>query len=325
MNKLPPSEFYFPVSRNPFSFKTGLIKLEPNNKDNKHKIFQIDSDWLQYHQQKMSARQESLAKYVLSKRLDKAIENKACQYIIETLCEQQSEFFSCESNSELRQFHNRISGEIIHYNSEYNLISTTNSIAPAYINLLDALCCQLQEDFSLVHVNEQHDNLVYLHLCFPNYWSGENKIGKCFSGAHKYVPAMENISKSSEQLNELLKTQGPFERFTWGITTDKRLNHHPVAPAGIPQAEWYGRQITADSPLYLRVERQVTAPFPLESAYMFSIRTYFVELEHSSAEQLERLIVSIESMSDDILKYKGIAQSKVLLISRLKQFSAAKI
>ena len=128
---------------------------------------------------------------------------------------------------------------------------------------------------------------------------------------------MEGINKKADKLNKLLKSEGPFERFTWGITTDRRLNHHPKAPDGESEKEWYGRNIDETSPLYLRVERQVTTPFNRESAYLFSIRTYFVDLSHEPKDNLEILIQSIQSMPEDILKYKGIHQQKDLLSKRL--------
>lgn len=318
---LQPPINYFPVSLNPFSFKTGLIKLSGTPKGHEQNIFQIDSEWSHYRQEKLKSRKERLSKYVTRKGLDKNIENRACSYIVETLTKQHPTLFTLHKESQKQVLHNTLSGESIEFDNYFNILNSSKPIEPAYENLLDALCCQLQEDLSIIHITEQHDKLVYLHLCFPNYWSAESKIGKCFSGAHKYVPAMETINKNSEKLNKLLKTEGPFERFTWGITTDKRLNHHPNPSENIDQDTWYGRQFSPDSPLYLRIERQVTAPFSKESAYMFSIRTYFVDLRKANGEQLRRLITSIETMSENILKYKGLAENKELLIKRLSQLA----
>lgn len=317
MTKLAPPLHYFPVSKNPFAFKTGLIKLDKTVNTQAQKIFQIDSLWFEYHQAKMQSRAEQLNKYVLSKRLTRAIENRACAYIINTLSQQYPEFFQYDIQGNTVTFSNHLSDEELIFDEDYHLQSTNKIVNPPYENLLDALCCQLQEDFSLIHITEQHDNLVYLHLCFPNYWAAEHKIGKCFAGAHQFVPAMEGINKKADKLNKLLKSEGPFERFTWGITTDRRLNHHPKAPDGESEKEWYGRNIDETSPLYLRVERQVTTPFNRESAYLFSIRTYFVDLSHEPKDNLEILIQSIQSMPEDILKYKGIHQQKDLLSKRL--------
>ena len=61
MSKLASPRFYFPVSRNPFAFKTGLSKLDSTADD--AVIFQIDKQWPEYHRQKQIARNENLEKY----------------------------------------------------------------------------------------------------------------------------------------------------------------------------------------------------------------------------------------------------------------------
>ena len=83
---------YFPVSSNPFEFRTGLRVISPGNKT-ADKIFQVDTEWQRYRQAKMTARAERLDKYVCSHQLSPATESHATSFILNQLTHEYPEQF----------------------------------------------------------------------------------------------------------------------------------------------------------------------------------------------------------------------------------------
>ena len=284
---------YFPVSSNPFEFKSGLrvIKSGSNAED---KIFQIDTEWQQYRQAKMAAHAERLDKYVCSQQLSSAAESRATLYILNQLTREHPEQFKLAQAQINARLHCHLSGEQLHFDQSLQLISNNK-----YQNALDALSCQVQEDIAIIERHKQKDFISFLHLCLPNHWAAEDKLGQSIIDAHLPVPKMDKINQQTPKLINALIHKGPFERFTWGIATDKRLNHHPIAPDGIEQAEWQGRKFDPDKPeLYLRIERQTTTGLAEVNAFIFTIRTYHHAVKDLTGDELTILKHAILTMPD---------------------------
>ena len=292
---------YFPVSANSFEFKPGLRAIKPGNNANDI-IFQIDNEWQQYRRAKMAARAERLDKYVCSHQPGPAVESCATQYIANLLTSEHPEQFELTYSQNNIILHCRLTGEQLHFDQSLQLINNSD-----YQSALDALCCQVQEDVAIVERHKQRDFISYLHLCLPNHWAAENKIGQSFIDAHLPVPEMDKINQQSSKLIDALIHRGAFERFTWGIATDNRLNHHPIAPTGIEQAEWQGRNFDSDKPeLYLRIERQTTTGLPEVGAFIFNIRTYHRPVKELARDELTILKHAILTMPDSVKTYKGL-------------------
>ena len=165
----------------------------------------------------------------------------------------------------------------------------------------------MQEDIAIIERPEQIDFISYLHLCLPNHWAAEDKIGQSFIDVHAPVPEMDNINQQASKLIESLIHKGSYERFTWGIATDMRLNHHPITPGGIEHDEWQGRKFNPDKPvLYLRIERQTTTGLPEVSAFIFTIRTYHRAVKNLTRDELSILKHAILTMPDTVKAYKGL-------------------
>lgn len=319
---LPSPLNYFPVSKNPFEFKAGLRKLSGDLSDMNERVFQIDADWPRYRENKQQARLENLSKYVCSKRFSEDAQKVLSVYILEQLQLEYPQYFRTRSENGHLIVLCELSGDKLVLDEHYRLLSVESNIFPLYENTLDALCSQVQEDFSYTLLVDDKDTIAYLHLCAPNYWAARDKIGQCFLGAHHPVPDMDKINRQSKNILTMMAEKGPLERFTWGLTTDQRLNHHPQPPKNEPKEEWCGRQFDPDNPeLYLRVERQITVPFPKEKAFLFTIRTYFSDVKSLDKEQLLRLRNAVDTMSEGILKYKGLAQSKAEILRYLDTLS----
>ena len=305
---------YFPVSSNPFEFRTGLRVIRPGNKT-EDKIFQVDTEWQRYRQAKMTARAERLDKYVCSHQLSQATESHATSFILNQLTHEYPEQFVLTEIKNGATLHCRLSGEQLQFNQSLRLINNNK-----YQNALDALCSHVQEDIAIIERPEQKDFISYLHLCLPNHWAAEDKIGQSFIDVHAPVPEMDKINQQASKLIESLIHKGSYERFTWGIATDMRLNHHPITPGGIEKNEWQGRKFNPDKPvLYLRIERQTTTGLPEVSAFIFTIRTYHRAVKSLTRDELSILQHAILTMPDTVKTYKGIHKQSEEICDYLDQ------
>jgi hypothetical protein len=149
-----------------------------------------------------------------------------------------------------------------------------------------------------------------VHLCSPNHWAAEEKIGKSFAGVHEPVAGIEAINlRENEWVRTMVNAVDGLMRFAWGVSTDNELNHHPRHAAG--------RQFDRKNPTaFLRVERQTIWGFPQVGASLFTIRTTFIDCAAIRSRDDERaaLISAIRSMSAESLRYKGIDAFKDDLI-----------
>ncbi len=310
---------YFPVSRNDFEFKAGLARLDLNSDEPRQYFFQLDKQWPAYRKEKLTARAERLQKYVCQDNLNPEIRAQASAFIIVQLCHHYPSLFQLQRDTLQASLNCVLSGETLVFDDQLELFAVENSAAaPPYQDNLDALCCQIQEDISISEMGGQRDRISYLHLCLPNYWAAEDKIGRSFIDAHRPVPAMEKINTQASSLMKTLCQKGPFERFTWGITSDTRLNHHPQAPADQPQDSWLGRHAGANE-YFLRIERQAMMGFSKVTGLLFSIRTYHRPFSDLNGDERRRLARSIQSMPPEVLEYKGLKQSKENILALLNE------
>jgi hypothetical protein len=180
---------------------------------------------------------------------------------------------------------------------------------------LDALCSQIQEDLAICECRQDDNHISWLHLCLPNHWAAADKIGQNFVSAHAVMPGMERINQHATTLINTLIHKGPFERFTWGLATDTRLNRHPRTAEKTPATKDSGRCFDSSHPqLYLRVERQVTIGLPDVDAFTFLIRTYLYDVTTLDKAQLQQLSHALTTMPPDIRVYKGLAHSTSAII-----------
>jgi len=306
INPLPKPKRYFPVSKNPFTFTAGLTALKANEK-----IIQIDSNYPTYIKNKIQNREKSFDQYVQKRQLNEELENIVIQYLIQQLTRDWPAYFEVKQQNESLELTNKLSNENILFNNEN--LQLINNHSGKYKDSLDALLMQIQEDISIVELHQETDSIIYLHLCSPNFWSAEEKIGTSFIESHTKVPDMEKMKQNHLAINQMLASSGPFERFTWGLTTNNNLNQHPLNNIASRDFE------NADE-IYMRVERQVTIPLPNYNSYIFFIRTYFLTTKQLNTEEITRLIYSLNTMSADIALYKGMAKQREMVISRLKAF-----
>lgn len=176
-------------------------------------------------------------------------------------------------------------------------------------NCFHEMSMQNQQDLAVVKINENKNINIAISLAFPNHWDPREKIGKDFIATHLPVPDMEEINKSNHILMKSCLEKGPYERYAWGISSDTRLNHHPVAPTNIDHDQWYGR--AEDEQAYMRIERQTLLGFKERECVLFTIHTYFFEISKLNKEDKKSLRMAIETMSPETLHYKGIKKEKI--------------
>ena len=190
---------------------------------------------------------------------------------------------------------------------------------PPYASALDALACQVQEDLAVVcRAPDGKDWLAAVHLCSPNHWAAEEKVGRAFAIVHAPVAGMAPLNQRSGDLVRAMIERGQYVRFAWGLGTDTRLNHHPEPPPGIPPKKWQGRSFDPAQPsLFVRLERQVLWGFPQENASLFLIRTYFRDCAALTPPERRQLRAALASMTPETLAYKGLTAHRDAILEWL--------
>jgi hypothetical protein len=322
---------YFPLDSGRYEVAVGLRKLGTDfgNGEADKLVFQIDRLYGQYRTEKLQGRRERLSKYFCRAGQSETAHQALLRFLVTRLpAEHPRYFFLEETEAAGYALHCALSGETLILDGELRLLDTRvdrqqqTKPYPPYNSALDAVAAQLQEDIALVEVNgSDHDRLTALHLCFPNHWSAEDKIGGSFGAVHAAVPGFERIARQSNKLLNGLVRDGPFVRFAWGLATDTRLNHHPQRPSNSPTAtDWHGRNFDSERPeLFLRIERQVTHGLPEANAFLFTIRTYLEHVSSLSQNEIKLLRQAIETMNPETLRYKGLASHTTEILTWLGQ------
>ncbi|WP_448380786.1 heme-dependent oxidative N-demethylase family protein [Gloeomargarita sp.] len=315
IDALPEAPRYFPIERGRYEVKPGLYPLGKDfgNGVWDQRVFQIDGNYTCYYHAKQLARRECLKKYYQTQEFAPEIERSIAQFITERLVQEYPQHYQITQQANGRIWHNRLTGEAVYFDADYRLLDVTGlpPEVPPYCSALDALACQVQEDMAVVSRAGERHWLSAIHLCFPNHWAAAAKIGREFAEVHGPVPGMAGINRRGHALVHTMITQPPLVRFAWGVSTDTRLNHHPEPPPGVDPEQWQGRRFQPHDPrLYLRIERQVIWGFPAVEAALFTIRTYFLDVEVMKKQfpgHCAQLRAAIQSMSPAALDYKGLA------------------
>lgn len=312
------SACYFPLQNGRYEVKPGMMPLGTsfgNQADNC--LFQIDSNFNNYREVKLAGRNSCLSKYYQTCNYSNSVAEAVAQLIINRLTQEYPQYFSCVRHGDNLVFHCQLTKEKFYFNPNLELSkseSPDKKISPSYVSTLDALAAQIQSDIVVISRNKKDDNwMSAIHLCYPNHWSAEEKIGKDFAIVHLPVAGIEKINHRAKAIVNTMIERKPMVRFAWGLSTDTRLNHHPEPPSGVVSKEWHGRDFDRKNPrLFLRIERQVMWGLPEHDAAIFTIRTYFRDCRVIKKDAVfnNKLASAIESMTPESLIYKGLVESK---------------
>ena|SRR3989338_4002087 len=296
------SPTYTPFSTGIYTVTPGLTllsKADFGNGDLDKKIFQLDNCYPIFIEHKIYLAKTQPQRHILSHNLNHSLATTITQFIKQTL--------ATEYNLTLPE----------------KLTYPTNPFPQSALEL-DTLALYLQEDLAIIQqtktptktpttIETPPSNIIrYLHISSPNYWAPEEKIGKTFAQIHAPVAGMD-LSLEHKIVNAIT-TKGPYVRFAWGITTDTHLNHHPNPPPNTQKQLWHGRTFDKNNPqAYLRIERQVTVPFPEHNAALFLIHPYFTDITTLSKDHKTQLLNAISSMTTEQKQYKGLTGKDELI------------
>ena len=286
-SNLPSPARYFPYASGKYSTAPGLHKLGQmfGNGEADRKVFQLDENWSLFRSNKEACREENLEKYVCFQNEKPESLKRICDFIVSCLLKEYPAFFTLSREDGVNIFQNRISGEKIRFGDDGQL-----STPLQYRNLLDALAMQFQEDLAIWQMEGDQDWMSNIHLCAPNHWAPAAKVGKPFSEVHLPVAGMEAMRARYQPMLRSLLRGGTYVRFAWGLSTDMRLNHHPEAPADHDPLDWEGRAFDPAKPkLFVRTERQTLTGVPQVQAVLFTIRTYFEDVQSLTQAQQNQL------------------------------------
>jgi len=163
-------------------------------------------------------------------------------------------------------------------------------------NIVD-LALRLEEDVAIMHQGK----LAAICFCFPSGFKPAEIIGMPLSDIHKPVGDGEVLVKASPGIARVMTEQPSFRRWVWSINMNSDLSNHPSTKRDIkPQ--------TIDD-LYFRVETQTTARVD-DSTSLFFVKVDVVPLKSVWGH---KILDSINSMSDAVLTYKNLHETKKLL------------
>jgi hypothetical protein len=305
---------YFPLAHGRYDIAPGLARFGKDfgNGDADQHVFQLDDTFDHYHRVKCEARRERLGKYLQTHDVHPAVARAIVSFILDRLTREHAHAFHRSGNT----LSCRLTGETLTFDQDLNLVSVERARPddPPYACALDALASQVQEDLAVVSTGGDRHWLSAVHLCFPNSWAAEEKVGRTFAAIHEPVAGMEGMNRQGADLVRLMvgAAEG-FVRFAWGVTFDDQLNHHPQRPPGVtPVVRFDPTRPRA----LLRVERQTIWGFPAVGASLFTIRTYLYDCDALRRDEVRRaaLVAAIESMTPASLAYKGLAESREPLL-----------
>jgi hypothetical protein len=317
---------YFPIERGLYEVAPGLRPLghDFGNGHFDQKIFQITDEFPVYRQNMIECRKERLSKYFLTQNLSTERLLTLTKFLVDRYMAEYPHYFT------LKGFHLHCAhtGDVIEFDQEWNFhgFSSKTPMIPQVTHALDALSLQVPEDIAMVcrELNNDipTDHLAFLHLCSPSHWAAEDKIGKNFFDIHTPIPGIDKINRMSDKMVETIINKGPFVRFIWSFVTDKRLNHHPIAPEDKDQVIWTGRTFNKEqeTPFYFRVERQTTSGFSGDQSCLFTIGVNFLTGHEVKNDQNKRdqLILALMSMTPESRVYKGVSGCFDELVNWLK-------
>ena len=263
--------FYFPIATGPYRFAAGLHRFGTDfgNGVADRLFFQTDREAPRYRQQKAlvpPARAGVLERDETDRRIHTAI-----------LAWMQDRIATGHSRTNLHT-------------------ETASGVRDRYARIAG----RVQEDFVILRrtADRQEARAIAVFVGAPSGWRPETVLDASFAAIHGPVPGFaEEGSRIASMVSGMVE-RGPYVRFVWTITADDQLDHHPEEGHRAPwRPEGKG---------WLRVERQVTVPFPSVGGALFLIRTYLYPFADLETPMRTRLREALAEMPEEIALYKGL-------------------
>ncbi len=151
--------------------------------------------------------------------------------------------------------------------------------------------------------------------CFPSSWSLVEKIGHPLEFIHGVVPDLN--SQLGNQIHGFLSKIKPnvaWQRTNWGLSRSPELNQHPERR--LPRLD---TSVRLDE-VWLRVEHQALVALPKSQGILFGIRIAIHPLAELKKDSMaaEGLSRALQTMPDDMARYKNLATARSTLIALLQ-------
>jgi hypothetical protein len=172
--------------------------------------------------------------------------------------------------------------------------------------LLRRLGVLIQEDIAII----QNGMLVNAYIAFPTNWNPIDKKFKTLAEIHCPVAHSDALVKASSKICDKLANTGKnYHRYAWTITHDGKYSHHP----DVVKVPFDLKPYSALSGTFVRIEHQKTFPIS-ENTFGFLINVQVIPMLFLSYNARQNLIISLESMSDEIIDYKNIREHRNMLL-----------
>jgi hypothetical protein len=177
------------------------------------------------------------------------------------------------------------------------VISKAAEYCNVYTDNIVDLALRLEEDIAVMH----RGRLAAICFCFPSGFKPAERVGMLLGDIHKPVADGEMLVRASSGITRVMCEQPSFRRYVWTITANPDLSNHPdnhknTIPVGIDD-------------LYFRYETQTTARVDDDTS-LFFVKVDVVPLRNVWNQ---KILDSINSMSDAVLEYKNLHYVKKLL------------
>lgn len=141
--------------------------------------------------------------------------------------------------------------------------------------------------------------LAAASLCSPSHWRLIDKLGKPMARVHDPIPKIhEQLTPRIDRIMGNIRVQQPVERFNWSVQADSEWF---TTPSDHPTV------VSADTPLFYRVERQTLRRLPVSGALAFTIRVHVHPLDSlvNQPGALAALFAAIDATPSALATYKS--------------------
>lgn len=299
---------YFPFDNDTFKMTMGVKALHDNS------LIEVDSET---YREELALKNELLSdeydQYFQAPPETELFQWEVVELLLKNMARRYPQYFELIVDGNRWMWRNRL------LDDETRFVLGESDSLP--LPPLDWLGRQVQEDL-LILSGEAADGmqLVAGHLCFPNAWCLDDKMGKSFLGIHHEVPLFaEYMGRSSYLLLERLKPGRPVWRVNWSIKATSRLNLVPRFFSEEQQACRYFTVENIGERSFLRIERQTLSRLPGTGGILFTIRTYQIPVMSvvENADNARRIASVVRTMPEELLVYKGMAPFVDVLLEYL--------
>jgi hypothetical protein len=212
--------------------------------------------------------------------------------------------------------------------SRIHIIPTGTSIEVEHPEESPLQCASrlVQEDLVLMQRGDSGWRLAAASLCFPSTWVLAEKFGRDMDGIHKPVPGYaEHLGPRLLRIFDNLQVERPVWRLNWSIYDSPDL----FAPRRRPGPRiWLSEGVVADANCFIRVERQTLRKLPATGFILFTIKVLLDPLaalgRHPEGPRLASgLKLQLQQLDTAQLAYKGLVESRDLLVAALARYEAA--